>query len=94
MIEFDNDESREKRAGDARRVLTAALHRHAGDMEALGQVMHEAKACGRAHHWTFATLDQLIAAYDLEKQPERVDEIRKAIARFTAIENGLGEGNE
>jgi hypothetical protein len=80
---------RAKRAGDSRRVLAALLFYADGDEAALGQVLTEARECGRAHHLTYAMLERLRDAYALDDHPDRKDQIRAAIAQFAAVENDI-----
>jgi hypothetical protein len=93
-LNIDNDMSKAKRAGDMRRLLAALLFYTDDDEAALGQVLHESRECGRAHHFIYAALERLRDAYGLREHPERKDDVRRMIAQHTAVENGDDqEGN-
>ena len=70
------------RAGDQRRSLEAVLYYGDNEIEALGQVLHEAHEVGRGHDFVFALVENLVAALDLETHPERRDDIRRRIAEL------------
>ena len=90
----DDDMSRAKRAGDSRRTIEATLFYHDGEMEAVGQVLHEATSCGRGHHFTFALIENLLAVLCLKGNPERVEQMRGEIARLIAVETGDNTGED
>ncbi|MFZ0715861.1 hypothetical protein [Mycobacterium sp.] len=97
-MQFDNDMSPAKRAGDSRRVLAAVKHYAVGDQEGIGAVMAEAKACGRAHHFTYDALERLCNAYGLRDEhnrvnQQRVNEFGVVIDSFAAKENPTENGD-
>ena len=75
-------------------MWSTVLHYQAGDLRGLDDVMAEAHDIGRGHHLVFALIEYLADAQQLGKQPDRVDEIRREIARLSAVENSTGEDTE
>ena len=86
-IHPDEDMSRQRRAGDSRRVLNATLYYAAGDQQALRDVMDEAHNVGHGHHFVLAAIEYLTKATRLD-QPANIDLVRQEIARLDAIEHG------
>lgn len=95
MDTLDNDDmTRPARAGDTRRMWNAVLHYEAGDTVGLEDVMAQAENVGRGHHLVFALIEYLADALQLGSHPDRVDEIRREIARLNNIETQPGEDAE
>lgn len=78
------------RAGDQRRVLAAALHRHTGDVDGLADVLREAGDAERMLPMLVAAVDYLALVLSLNT-PGRADSVRAEIASLAALEEGGGD---